>query len=116
MKKKLKQLVTKSYRDNQLDAETVGLIADHLNRQMLKQYITLLKQEERKNQVIITSSTALTEKERTTIQQQFPKKNIIYFIDPETINGIQILDNDKAYTLTLQQRFHDIIGYLNNYD
>jgi hypothetical protein len=44
----LKQLVTKSYRDNQLDAETVGLIADHLNRQMLKQYITLLNKKAKK--------------------------------------------------------------------
>ncbi|HEX8932269.1 MAG TPA: F0F1 ATP synthase subunit delta, partial [Patescibacteria group bacterium] len=109
-------LVNQSYKDDQLDAKTVSLIADHMNRQTLKQYISLLKQGENRKQVIITSPQALSEKDKKTLQELFPKKKIIYILDPEMINGIQVTDNDDQYEVNLNQTFHAIIDHLSRYD
>src|SRR5207237_2919783 len=94
-KKKLHKFVSESYKGEQLDSKTVELIADHMNRQTLKQYISLLKQEENKKQVTITSPKSLKEEDKKTLKNLFPDKAIIYILDPEMINGIQITDNDK---------------------
>ncbi len=115
-KKKIQQLVEDSYTGEQLDAKTVDMIADHMNRQTLKQYISLLQQAEKKKQVIITSPKALKEADKKTLQSLFPKKHIIYVLDPEMINGIQVTDNDKEYEINLNKTFHDIIDHISNYD
>lgn len=115
-KKKLQQLVVESYKGEDLDAKTVDMLADHMNRQTLKQYISLLKQSEKKMQVIITSPKALKEADKKTLKGLFPKKKIIYVLDPEMINGIQITDNDKEYEINLNRTFHDIIDHLSRYD
>lgn len=116
MKSKIKHLVKESYRNEQLDPETVEMIADHFNRNALKQYIKLLKQEEGKKQVIVTSPTVLLEGDRTMIQKQFPDKKIVYILDPEMISGIKIVDKDVEYEISLKRTFSDIIDHINNYD
>ncbi len=115
-KKKLQDLVTESYKGEDLDSKTIEMLADHMNRQTLKQYISLLKQNEKKNQVMITSPKSLKETDKKTLQDLFPKKKIIYVMDPEMINGIQITDNDKEYEINLNRTFHDIIDHLSKYD
>jgi len=112
----LKNVVKQSYDGTQLDSKTVAILADHMNRQTLKQYISLLKQEEKKRQVIITSPKSLKETDKKTLQGLFPNKKIIYIMDPEMINGIQITDNDSSYEVNLNQTFNDIIDHLSNYD
>ena len=118
MKKKtnLKKLVIGSYNGDTLDAKTVSMIADHMNRQTLKQYISLLKHEEKQKQVIITSPQSLSDGDKKTVQGLFPKKKIVYVLDPEMINGIQITDNDQEYEVNLNKTFHDIINHLSRYD
>ncbi len=115
-KSKLQKIVKHSYNDQQLDSKTVNMIADHMNRQTLKQYVSMLKQEEKKQQVIITSPKSLNETDKKNLQNLFPKKKIIYIMDPEMINGIQITDNDNQYEVNLNQTFHDIIDHLSKYD
>ena len=115
-KKKLQALVSKSYKGEQLDGKTVDMLADHMNRQTLKQYINLLKQQEKKKRVMITSPKSLSDADRKTLQDLFPKKKIIYVLDPEMINGIQITDNDKEYEINLNRTFNDIINHLSRYD
>ena len=115
-RKKLRDLVTESYSGENLDSKTVDMLADHMNRQTLKQYISLLKQSEKKRQVIITSPKSLKEADKKTLKDLFPKKKIIYVMDPEMINGIQITDNDKEYEINLNRTFHDIIDHLSKYD
>ena len=115
-KKKLQELVGESYKGEELDGKTVEMLADHMNRQTLKQYISLLKQNEKKKQVMITSPKSLKEADKKTLQGLFPKKKIIYVMDPEMINGIQITDNDKEYEVNLNRTFHDIIDHLSKYD
>lgn len=116
MKSKLKNLVLESYHNGQLDSKTVELLADHMNRQALKQYISLLKHEENKKQVTITSPKALVEADRKKVQDLFPKKQIIYVLDPAMISGIRIVDRDSEYEVSLNQTFNDIINHLTKYD
>src|SRR5258706_14981779 len=115
-KKKIQKLVSKSYQGEQIDGKTVEMIADHMNRQTLKQYINLLKQAEKEKQVIITSPKSLNDSDKKSLQNLFPKKKIIYILDPEMINGIQITDNDKEYEINLNRTFNDIINHLSRYD
>lgn len=115
-KKKIQKFVSNSYHGEQLDSKTVEMIADHMNRQTLKQYINSLKQEEDKKQVTITSPKSLTDKDMQTLKNLFPDKRIIYILDPEMINGIQITDNDREYELNLNRTFNDIIDHLSRYD
>jgi F0F1-type ATP synthase delta subunit len=116
MKKQLEELVQASYNGEQLDEKSVKMIADRLNRNILKHYIALLKQEENKKMVFVTTPKPLTTKEREKIKSLFPKKKIIEQIDPVMIAGIKIVKNDEAYELDLNQTFHDIIRSVSNND
>ena len=85
MKKKLNELVQASYDGEELDEKSVKMIADRLNRNILKQYINLLKQEEKKKMVFVTTPKPLTAKEKEKIKSLFPKKKIVEQIDPSMI-------------------------------
>lgn len=115
-KKKLQNLVSQSYKGGQLDSETVNLLADHMNRQTLKQYINSIKQQEKKKQVTITSPRALQDADKKELEKLFPHKKIMYILDPEMINGIQITDNDQEFEVNLNRTFNDIMNHLSEYD
>jgi len=115
-KKRIKELVTISYSGEQLDEKTVQLISDKLNRSILKQYISMLKAEEKRKMVFVTTPKPLAKKELEKISSFFPKKRIIEQIDPAMIAGIKIVENDNAYEMDLNQTFHDIIRSVNNND
>lgn len=112
----LEQLVLESYKDGKLDKETVEYIADRLTRNKLKQYINLLKEEERKKIVFVTTPKPLTEDDRKKISTLFPKKAIIEDIDLKMISGIKLVENDEEYEFNLNQTFHDIIRFVSNND
>lgn len=116
MKKKIAPLVAHSYRNGKLDAEVVDQIANRMTRKTLKEYLHLLKQEEKKNQVVITSPTPLTEEDRKKLEGIFPKKQMIYLIDRDIISGIQVVDNDQEFEISLNQTFNDIINYVSKND
>lgn len=115
-KKKLEELVQASYNNEQLDEKTVALIADKLNRNILKQYIAMLKQEEKKHMVFVTTPKPLQRTELEKLKELFPKKKIIEQIDPAMIAGIKIVQNDDAYDMDLNQTFSDIIRSVANND
>ena len=114
MKKQIKTLAAQSYKNNKLDPKIVEMIADRLNRQSLKQYIRLLKQEEGKKQVVVTSPKSLAESDMKKLQSQFPDKKIIYILDPEMMSGIRIVDKDIEFESSINQTFNDIIRFLND--
>jgi F0F1-type ATP synthase delta subunit len=116
MKKQLEELVHASYFDGTLDDATVKKIADKLNRSMLKLYIGMLKQEEKKKMVFVTTPKPLSIKDREKLKSLFPKKKIVEEIDPSMIGGIKIVENDEAYDMDLNRTFHDIIRFVNNND
>ena len=116
MNKKLKNLVKESYKNGQIDEETVQYIADRLNRQDLKQYISLLKQEEARHEVIVTSADKLSNEDLGKIQKLYPDMKIHSSIDKSMISGVRIVENNKEYEINLNHRFHDIIGFLSSHD
>jgi F0F1-type ATP synthase delta subunit len=116
MKKKLKTLVEQSYKDGKLDEETVAYVSDRLNRNHLKQYINLLKSEENKKIILVTTPKPLTADDKKKISALFPKKQIVENIDPAMISGIKLVENDEEYEFNLNQTFHDIIRFVSNND
>jgi len=116
MKKQIEELVKASYKDGQLDEATVKKIGEKLNRSMLKIYISVLKQEEKKKMVFVTTPKPLNTNDREKIKSLFPKKKIVEEIDPAMIGGIKIVENDEAFEMDLNRTFHDIIRFVNNND
>lgn len=112
--KHIKELVKVSFKNGQLDKEVVEKIGDHLNRNMLKQYITMLKHEEKKKIIFVTTPKPLSTNDREKIKKLFPKKKMIEQIDPSMISGIKVIQNDEAFEMNLNQTFHDIIRLVNN--
>src|SRR5579871_2577889 len=98
-KKHVEELVQASYQDGNLDEATVKKIADKLNRSMLKIYISMLKQEEKKKMVFVTTPKPLQESDRDKIKSLFAKKKIIEEIDPAMIGGIKVVHNDEAFEM-----------------
>jgi len=114
MKKQIEELVQASYKDGKLDEATVKNIADKLNRNMLKMFISLIKQEEKKKMVFVTTPKPLSTKDREKVKSLFPKKKIVEEIDPAMIGGIKVVENDEAFDMDLNRTFHDIIRFVNN--
>jgi F0F1-type ATP synthase delta subunit len=114
--KHLKALIQKSYNGEQLEENVVRAIADQLNRKMLKSYIRLLKKEEKKRVVLVTTPRPLTEEERAKVAELFPKKRVIENIEPKMISGIKLIENDQEYEMNLNQTFHDIIRFVSKND
>ena len=116
MKKQIEELVQASYKEGNLDEVTVKKIADKLNRNMLKIYISMLKQEEKKKMVFVTTPKPLSKSDREKVKSLFPKKKIVEEIDPSMIGGIKIVENDEAFEMDLNRTFRDIIRFVNNND
>ncbi|HWY80210.1 MAG TPA: hypothetical protein VNW29_07670 [Candidatus Sulfotelmatobacter sp.] len=116
MNKHLEELVKASYKDGKLDEATIKQIAEKLNRSMLKNFISLLKKEEKKKMVLVTTPKPITSIDRIKLKSLFPKKTLVEEIDPSIISGIRIVENDEAYEVNLKKTFHDIIRFINNND
>ena len=116
MNKKVKALVTASYTNDRLDEKSVQIVADNVDRRMLKQYINLLKQVENKKVIFVTTPKPLTSIDREKVSALFPKKKMLENIDPSMISGIKIVQNDEEYEINLNRTFHDIIRLVSTND
>ena len=114
--KQLENLVKSSYKNGQLDDETVAFISNKLTRNDLKLYIKLLVQEENQKKVFVTASTELDKASKEKIQRLFPDKNVVYSVDLSMITGIKVVENDVEFEINLNKRFHDIIQFLSKND
>jgi len=112
----LKKLVEQSYNNDQLDEKTVDQIATHLSRKDLKNFIKLLRANESKKEVYVTSAEKLQESEVKKIQSLFPTKHLVLSVDSSMISGIKIVENDEEYEINLNRTFHDIISFLSKND
>lgn len=112
----LKKLVKESYKDGKLVQENVEYIADKLSRKDLKQFINLLRQEEAKNDVFVTSAEELSKEDVVKIEKLYPGMNIVRSVDPSMIEGVRIVENNKEYEINLNRTFHDIIRFLSTND
>lgn len=116
MRNNLKQLVTYSYTNGQLDQATVETIADHLDRKTLKEFLKLLKQEEAKNDVLLISAKPLSDEEKGKLAKLFEAKNLLYTVDPKMISGVKVIENNQEYEINLNRTFHDIMVFLTSND
>ncbi len=112
----IKKLVKESYKDGILVEEYVEYIAGKLSRKDLKEYISLLKAEEMKKQVLVTSASELSKEDIAKIQKLYPGMQIVTSIDKSMISGVRIVENNKEYEINLNRTFHDIIGFLSRND
>ncbi|SRR5258708_38191415 len=112
----IKQLAQESYTNGELDKKKVDLIASKLQRSQLKEYAKALKEEERKNHVIITTAQVLPAHDEEELRKLFPQKKVVFQLDPSIIGGIQIMDNDVIYERSISQVFNDLAFYLTSYD
>lgn len=115
-KKPIDELVHFSYVDGMLDRQKVEQIADLLKRHDLKEYITALKKYERQNTIIVSLPSMPEEKEQKKLQTLFPKKRIIYIIDPSLLMGMKVVDNDIIYNETLKNKLEELVDHLSHYD
>jgi F0F1-type ATP synthase delta subunit len=112
----VKKLVDDSFKDGKLIQENVEYIAERLSRKELKQYIHLLKEEELKKQVFVTSAETLSKEDLGKIQKLYPGMEIVSSVDKSMISGVRIVENNKEYEINLNRTFHDIIGFLSTND
>ena len=114
-KKKIKDLVLASYKNDSLDAEKVDSIADNLPKYDLKRYIRYLKIEENKRSIIVT--LPFTQGERKILGELFPNRTIIYKKDPFLMAGVKIIDNDTLYEFDLKDTLDNIVSHIKqSYD
>jgi F0F1-type ATP synthase delta subunit len=114
----IKQLVSDSYTEGELDAGKVFKIADILRQSELKEYIHALKEFEKKTTVMVTiPAQEMPDEMFNSIQQLFPKKKIMLDYDPNLILGVKVTDNDRVYEFTLRNTLEKMVQYVEqNYD
>lgn len=114
MKKKvLKKIITASYnKQNELDEERVDMIATHLNRKEIKEYIRVLKQLEKRKQLLVDTSFVPTAKQEEIMKERFPDKEVVFHFNPDLLFGIRITDNDIVYDMNLQRTLDAIEDFI----
>ncbi|HXS15227.1 MAG TPA: hypothetical protein VN711_03800 [Candidatus Saccharimonadales bacterium] len=110
-KKIINQLVSASYKDNNLNAESVNRITSLLSRKELKAYIRSLKLSEKAR----TISLVLPMKSvynKTIFDKLFQGKKVAVSEDPSLLLGLKIIDNDMVYDMTLKERLENFVQEL----
>ncbi len=115
-KKLLKQLVLISYKNGDLDNETVSRIADKLGRAELKQYIKSLKNAEKLRNVYIESPFGMQNDIMKELKDIFPDQKIIDKNNPALLVGTRITHNDDIFEMNLKNSLDTIIENIENYD
>ena len=116
MKNKIQHLVKNSYINGKLDQKVVSFISERLTRQELKEYIKLLKAEENKKLVYVTSGSELNDSDKRSINKLFANKQILYSVDEEMISGVKIVRDDVEYEINLEKIFNNVIQFLSKND
>lgn len=114
-KKLLQQLVLASYSGKKLDAKKVDAISARLDRQALKAYIRALKLMEQQRKVYIAMPKAnVYNTSKKTLEHIFPEKELIFQEDPSLLLGMQLVDNDMVYDMSLKKRLENILDEVDN--
>lgn len=111
-KKHIKQLVLASYKNNNLDEDTIERIANLLSKKDLKEYITKIKQQEKKQTVMIVLPYMPDIGEQKKITQHFLGKKIMYMIDSSLMVGIKVIDNDLISEYNLKNTLEDVANHV----
>jgi len=115
-KKLLKQLVLISYKNGDLDNETVSKIAEKLGRSELKQYIKALKSAEKLRNVYVESPFGMQNDIMKELKDIFPDQKIVESDNPALLIGTRITHNDDIFEMNLKSSLDSIIDQIENYD
>lgn len=115
-KKLLKELITISFIDGNLDEAVVTVIAQKLKRSDFKQYIQGLKKKLKELTVSIQSPFPPSQQDIKNFQSFFLGKKIVTSINKKLLLGIAIADNDMVYDFTLNSKLDSIVKFIKNYD
>jgi F0F1-type ATP synthase delta subunit len=113
--KKIKELAKISYEDSDLSDKIVDKISSKLTRSDLKKYIREIKITEKKKNVIVTIPTLPNKEDQKKLQSLFPKKKIIYIIDPSLLIGLRVEDNDLISEISLRENFQELINHVTQF-
>jgi hypothetical protein len=108
----LQKLVEISYNKAELDAEKIFEIASYLSRKELKIYIRALKEQEKRQTVIVEIPSEEAKKSLAEVQTLFPEKKLQYVANPSILLGARITDNDIVYEMNLRDSLNNMVRYI----
>ncbi len=111
-KKIIQDLARKSFENGLLNNTRVDIIAPKLTRGELKQYINLLKAEDRKHRVVITTSRKLDSITQEKFQSLFAGKQMTYLVDSDLLVGLKVQEVDSEYEISLDSTLEKIKRYI----
>lgn len=116
-KKLLKQLLLISYKNGNLDNETVAKVAEKLDRNQLKQYISALKKAEKLQNVYIETPFTASKSTIESFKTIFADKKIRTSEDSSLLVGTRISYNDDVFEISLKNNFDTILKNIDqDYD
>lgn len=116
-KKRIKQLVLESYKNDELNEKHVLLIAQSLQRKDLKEYINQLKKSEQKRNVQVLLPQESFKGEEAILKSMFPNKKVKLEIDPTLLLGVKIINNDIISEFNLKNTLEKLKAHiLEQYD
>lgn len=115
-KKQIDKLVLESFTGNNLNLKKVEKVALQISRKDLKSYIRALKDWQRRNSIDIIATNEKYKKNlnHEMVKKIFPKKKIIYSIDPTLITGMRIVDADMVYDFNLKNTLENIVEHIRS--
>jgi len=117
--KQIKKLAIQSFNKSyNLDTKQIKKVAPFLRRRELKTYIKFIKKIENEKKINVFIPMDKVDKKITNkIMNIFPNKTIQYFVDPDLIAGIRIVDNDMVYEFNLEDSLENLIAHIReSYD
>lgn len=108
-KKLLKQLLLISYKNGELDSQTVAKISEKLDRTQLKQYIKALKNAEKLRNVYVETPFAQNKSIMESVKSLFPDKKMQNLKNSSLIVGAKISYNDDIVEVSLKNNLDQIV-------
>lgn len=112
--KQIEKLAQISYSNNELDGDRVARIMQHLSRGELREYLRQLRRIEAKLTVYIDSNADLDAQSKKKFEALYPKKKVVFRVDPSLLFGVRITEGDMIYNLNMKSSLENIKMYLKN--
>lgn len=104
----IKKLVHSCYIDGNLDPKHVENVTSLLTHAELKQFVKVLKTEETKKTVTVTSAQKLSIEEQKQLKDLYKGNSIHFQIDPELLTGMRVQNADMIYEQSLKNSLEEI--------
>lgn len=109
-KRLLQQLVLASYHKDHLSPNIVDEISGRLDRKDLKAYLRALKlMEQQKKIYIAMPKSSVYNTSKKELEKLYPGKDIVFTEDPSLLLGLQLVDNDMVYEMSLQHTLETVL-------